>query len=189
MWNRKNWWDKENWKNYHREFHERLEQFGRLGRLRIWIIYVLSDDPKNGVEIMDAIEKMHKAFHNMNPQGHKHHAHHEHGKDHSSWRPSPGSIYPMLSKMVEEDLISKMEDGRYELTLKGQTTANKLLMHFPAYGSTDQDKFKLENVLTEITGYVSYLEDIEKEKLVPHQAKIELLSERLKKIGESLKKE
>ena len=108
-------------------------------------------------------------------------------KTHSSWRPSPGSIYPMLSKMVEEDLISKMEDGRYELTLKGQTTADKLLMHFPAYGSTDQDK--LENVLTEINDYISYLEDIEKEKLVPHQAKIELLSERLKKIGESLKKE
>ncbi len=205
MWDRKNWWDKENWKNYHKEFHERLEQFAELGVLRTWILYVLTHGPKNGVEIMDAIEKMHNAFHEKDIKNHQHNPfepkrfertestfkghHHEHGK-HASWRPSPGSIYPMLSKMVEEDLINKMEDGRYELTLTGQKTINKLFKHFPApYEDADQDTFKVEGVLTKISTYISYLEDIGEDKLISHQSQIDILIERLKKIEESLKKE
>jgi DNA-binding PadR family transcriptional regulator len=35
------------------------------------------------------------------------------------WKPSPGSIYPMLGRLLEEGLIEQVEDGRYRITIKG----------------------------------------------------------------------
>jgi len=35
------------------------------------------------------------------------------------WRPSPGLIYPMLGRLLDEGLIDHMDDGRYKITLKG----------------------------------------------------------------------
>ena len=53
-------WD--SFKNLHEKFHERIEEMQRLGGLRIWIIHVLDEGPKNGVEIMDSIEEHHNAI-------------------------------------------------------------------------------------------------------------------------------
>jgi DNA-binding PadR family transcriptional regulator len=35
------------------------------------------------------------------------------------WKPSPGLIYPLLGRLLEENLIEQTEDGRYKITLKG----------------------------------------------------------------------
>jgi DNA-binding PadR family transcriptional regulator len=35
------------------------------------------------------------------------------------WKPSPGLIYPLLSRLLEEGLVSEDKDGRYEITKKG----------------------------------------------------------------------
>ena len=35
------------------------------------------------------------------------------------WKPSPGLIYPMLGRLIEEGLIDQMDDGRYKLMIKG----------------------------------------------------------------------
>ena len=35
------------------------------------------------------------------------------------WKPSPGLIYPLLGRLLEEKLIEQAEDGRYKITLKG----------------------------------------------------------------------
>jgi DNA-binding PadR family transcriptional regulator len=35
------------------------------------------------------------------------------------WKPSPGLIYPMLGRLIEEGLIDQMDDGRYKITTKG----------------------------------------------------------------------
>ena len=35
------------------------------------------------------------------------------------WRPSPGLIYPMLGRLLDEGLISELENGRYKITHKG----------------------------------------------------------------------
>lgn len=35
------------------------------------------------------------------------------------WKPSPGLIYPMLGRLLDEGLIDQMEDGRYKITMKG----------------------------------------------------------------------
>ena len=35
------------------------------------------------------------------------------------WKPSPGLIYPMLGRLLEEGLIDETENGRYKITAKG----------------------------------------------------------------------
>lgn len=35
------------------------------------------------------------------------------------WKPSPGLIYPMLGRLLDEGLIDQMDDGRYKITIKG----------------------------------------------------------------------
>jgi DNA-binding PadR family transcriptional regulator len=35
------------------------------------------------------------------------------------WKPSPGLIYPLLGRLIEEGLIDQMDDGRYKITTKG----------------------------------------------------------------------
>lgn len=35
------------------------------------------------------------------------------------WKPSPGLIYPMLGRLIEEGLIDQMDDGRYKIMMKG----------------------------------------------------------------------
>jgi DNA-binding PadR family transcriptional regulator len=35
------------------------------------------------------------------------------------WRPSPGLIYPLLGRLLEEALISETDNGKYQITTKG----------------------------------------------------------------------
>jgi len=39
------------------------------------------------------------------------------------WRPSPGLIYPMLGRLLEDGLIDEVENGRYRTTAAGENTA------------------------------------------------------------------
>jgi DNA-binding PadR family transcriptional regulator len=39
------------------------------------------------------------------------------------WKPSPGLIYPLLGRLLDEGLIEEVKDGRYQLTKKGSETA------------------------------------------------------------------
>ncbi|MGC8558635.1 MAG: PadR family transcriptional regulator [Nitrososphaeria archaeon] len=64
--------------------------------LRLIVITILLQGPKNGVEIMKEIEQR------------------------LGWLPSPGSIYPVLAQLTSENYIQKMDDGRYVLTQSGK---------------------------------------------------------------------
>ena len=182
----------------HREFHERIEEMQKCRGLRMWILHILYEHgPKNGVEIMDALETHYEKINHLRQEyrrmRHEHQGHqYESRRDHRPKRPSPGSVYPMLKKMVDEDLIHKREDGRYELTEKGQKVIHKLFGH-PFFRQhekhMDRGALAIENALAEIDSYISYLEDIKKEKLMPHKELIGELSERLKKLKKSLKEE
>lgn len=144
-----------------------------LGGLRIWIIHVLDEQgPKNGVELMDAVQSH---YIGLNKSHHKRH----------SKRPSPGSVYPMLKKMVDENLINKMGDGRYELTKKGEEKSYKIFRHFHGNHS-NIDTTAIENTLTELDSNITYLENIKKEKLSSHNEFIGNLSTRLQQIHESI---
>jgi DNA-binding PadR family transcriptional regulator len=39
------------------------------------------------------------------------------------WKPSPGLIYPLLGRLLDEGLIEETKDGKYQLTKKGSDTA------------------------------------------------------------------
>ena len=161
----------------HKEFHERIEEMQRFGGLRIWILHVLEEHgPANGVEIMDSIQSHQEKLELMswNRRGHR------------PQRPSPGSIYPMLKKMVEEDLIIKGEDGKYSLTEKGEKLIDKLSGRLRHIKDMDRTNISINNALTEISGYISYLEDIKTSKLAGNKQIIKELSNRLKIIEESL---
>ena len=98
-----------------------------------------------------------------------------------SWRPSPGSVYPLLEELVLEGTITKREDGRYELTQKGKEDSDSVII-FPFR----QGPYSVENMLSEMTSYVSYFEDLKKsepKKLKAHLDKIKEISERLSKLN------
>ncbi len=40
------------------------------------------------------------------------------------WKPSPGLIYPLLGRLLDEGLIEESKDGKYQLTKKGIETAD-----------------------------------------------------------------
>ncbi|MCE5214346.1 MAG: PadR family transcriptional regulator [Methanobacterium sp.] len=167
-------WD--TFKNLHRDFHERMEQMQKFGGLRILILHVLDENgPGNGVEIMDAIQA-HQESCKMS-------------KRQRTPRPSPGSVYPMLKKMVDEDLVIKAEDGRYSLTEKGQNIIDKLSGHLGYHHKMDRGEYSIRKALNEIEGYISYLEDIKEEKLASHEEIIGELAKRLYTVNKSLKKD
>ena len=99
------------------------------------------------------------------------------------WRPSPGSIYPLLDEMAKDGLLQKREDGRYEVTEKGRTESDwPFGMPFgnrPPHG--------VDQMLGEINGYISYFEDLsrtDRAKLSQYQSTIKDLSSRLSKLTE-----
>jgi DNA-binding PadR family transcriptional regulator len=182
-------WDR--FRNLHEFFHERIEEMQRLGGLRIWILHVLDEGPKNGVEIMDSIEEHHNNI-KMRQMSRNDAIDRRilHTMKHQTHRPSPGSIYPMLKKMVDENLITKQDNGKYELTDKGREIAKKVFGHYqPQEKQMDRSAYAVEHSMTELDSYVSYLEDINKDKLISYKEMIDELSIRLKNLKESIEED
>jgi DNA-binding PadR family transcriptional regulator len=100
--------------------------------LRVWVLQLLEQGPMNGAEIMEQMDRMTMGW----------------------WRPSPGSIYPLLDQFVEEKIVRKRDDGRYELTesaRRGPEWARDWMGRGPR---TPQD------ALREVEAYIAYLEDV-----------------------------
>jgi DNA-binding PadR family transcriptional regulator len=154
----------------------------QVGELRMWILHVIDENgPSNGVEIMANVQKHYDLQFQWHNKGTHIHPHHE-GTVQSK-RLLPGSIYPMLKKMVFEGLITKQDDGKYDLTDDGQIITTNLFEHFQSQNKhMDNKTISIENSLVAMNWHVSYIEDIDKDKIAPHKESIELLIERLKKI-------
>lgn len=71
------------------------------GFSRYFILELLKDSPHTGKEIINHATKQSNGI----------------------WTPSPGLIYPLLGRLLDEGLIQDI-DGRYNLTKKGNTTAH-----------------------------------------------------------------
>ncbi|MTK64633.1 MAG: PadR family transcriptional regulator [Methanobacterium sp.] len=128
-----------------------------------------------------------QAHYDLQVQWHKDTHQHPHPEtDIKSKKLLPGSIYPMLKKMVSEGLITKKEDGSYELTKKGHIVTTNLFEHFQSPKNGDPLPISLKNSLTAINWHVSYMEDVNKEDIATYQASIESLIERLKKLKKSI---
>ena len=123
------------------------------------IVYLLSSSPKNGVELMNEMEKMTQGW----------------------WRPSPGSVYPLLEQLTSEGLIRKREDGRYELTDKASEELEW------SFGPFFRKQPSMDEMITEISGFVSYIEEVSRTdpaKTASLSPKVKELAERLSALGE-----
>ncbi len=129
----------------------------RRGGLRVWVLSLLKQSPKNGAEIMDQIENMSQGW----------------------WRPSPGSVYPLLEDLANEGFIKKREDGRYEITEKGTQEP-----YWPPWGSYTRMPRTPEEIIAEIEINISYLED----KVKVDKTNIGNFADRLRNIKDRLDK-
>jgi DNA-binding PadR family transcriptional regulator len=73
----------------------------RRGDVRLALLRLLAEEPRNGYQLIQAIEERSGAL----------------------WRPSPGSVYPTLAQLEDEGFIRSVEDGgarRFEITDAGR---------------------------------------------------------------------
>jgi DNA-binding PadR family transcriptional regulator len=131
----------------------RFAMHGKRG-LRMMVVALLSSSPKNGVELIDGVEAMTRGW----------------------WRPSPGSVYPLLERMAEEGTVRKREDGKYELTPKANAELEV------SFGSRFRSPRTTEGLVTELQSLVLYAEDLAKSKpdeLAEQREKLKDLAKRL----------
>lgn len=74
------------------------------GFSRYFILELLAVRPHSGKEIIDAASE----------------------QSEGKWKPSPGLIYPLLGRLLDEGLIEETNDGKYQITKKGRATADDL---------------------------------------------------------------
>ena len=74
------------------------------GFSRYFILKVLKNKPYTGKEIIDLAVKQSDGI----------------------WKPSPGLIYPLLGRLLDEGLIEETKTGKYQITRKGKATSNDL---------------------------------------------------------------
>lgn len=68
------------------------------------------------------------------------------------WRPSPGSVYPLLDEMARDGVIKRGEDGRYSLV--GPASPGR------SWGLGRPSPRNVEEAIVELRGLVAYLEDL-----------------------------
>ena len=125
------------------------------------VFSALAGGPKNGVEIMNEIENMTYGW----------------------WRPSPGSIYPMLKHMVDEGVLSRSADDKYSLTAAGREEVDYPWPRFEGQGPAPRT---VEGALEVISSYTSYLEDLSRAKdpkLAQNVKQIKEFADRFSKLG------
>lgn len=129
--------------------------------LRRWILYIVRDSPKSGAEIMDVME--------ANLQG--------------WWRPSPGSIYPLLKNLVKEGVLSRSQDDKYSLTASGREEVDH---PWPWSERQAPAPRSVEGAIEVLSSYTSYLEDLARAKdkeISANAGNIREIGERLTKLG------
>jgi DNA-binding PadR family transcriptional regulator len=105
--------------------------------LRVAVCIILGKGPKSGAEVIDEMERMSDGW----------------------WRPSPGSVYPLLEDMAQEGVVERKEDGRYVLKASAREQYGRFWNRWgPGSPRTVGD------CVTELSSLVSYLEDLRESK-------------------------
>ncbi|MEJ2771426.1 MULTISPECIES: PadR family transcriptional regulator [unclassified Stygiolobus] len=124
------------------------------GRLRSMILWLLYQSPKRGIDIIDDVYKMTWGF----------------------WKPSPGSVYPLLSKMEEDGVIRKIDGERYTITDKGIKEIEEIL---PL-----KHRSSIDDAVEELEGLSTFFSEVDKAQLSRYKERIE---KALRKIEEVIK--
>ena len=122
--------------------------------LRNWVLMILQRAPRNGAEIMDDMEVF----------------------THGWWRPSPGSVYPLLEEMVQEGSLTKRDDGRYVIAAGSERVWG---WPVPVGPRTPAD------VVRELSGLTAYLEDLKRSQpsaTQPIQGELDAVADRLRRL-------
>lgn len=127
-----------------------------FGNLLGIIMNLLDKQPMKGLEIIQTMESVTMGM----------------------WKPSPGSVYPLLATMESEGLISKNDDGRYELTDTGKKTLEERQSLLEGIRSHSR-QITPEKMISEIDSYLDYFKELGPEA--------EVYSDNLKKLSEKLK--
>jgi DNA-binding PadR family transcriptional regulator len=86
------------------EWFQRVGSSVPRGFSRYYILELLATKPHIGKEIIDAATAQSDGI----------------------WKPSPGLIYPLLGRLLDEGLVEETKDGKYQITKKGRATADDL---------------------------------------------------------------
>ena len=86
------------------EWMQRVGSSVPRGFSRHFILEALKKKPHTGKEIIDFAIK----------------------QSEGKWKPSPGLIYPLLGRLLDDKLIQETTGGKYKITKKGTTTADDL---------------------------------------------------------------
>jgi DNA-binding PadR family transcriptional regulator len=91
----------------------------RRGDVRAALLLLLAQEPRNGYQLMQAIEEL----------------------SGGRWRPSPGSIYPTLAQLEDQGLIraTERDDAKlYEITDAGREHLEEHREHTPPWIDEDE---------------------------------------------------
>jgi len=129
------------------QFHQlQRMQFGQRGFLRPQIIELFEEQPMNGVDIMNKLQEMSRGW----------------------YRPSPGSIYPLLEQLEREGVIVKNQDAKFELT--------------PEFAKKSGVADDVASALSALESNASYLEDIQR----ADAARLQKCADRIERLAKRL---
>lgn len=86
------------------EWFQRVASSVPRGFSRYYILELLATKPHTGKEIINAATE----------------------QSDGRWKPSPGLIYPLLGRLLDEGLIEETKDGKYQITKKGSATSDDI---------------------------------------------------------------
>ncbi|MFP3214687.1 MAG: PadR family transcriptional regulator [Nitrososphaeria archaeon] len=121
--------------------------------LRTYVLFSLLESPKNGIEIAYDLVRL------------------------LGWRPSPGSLYPLLMSLAREGLIERTEDGKLRLTPYGidymssipfainvksilfmmEVLVDRLAKRIDSEGLNEEEKKKLSEIAQKILSMINSL--------------------------------
>lgn len=140
-------WRHRPWPNprFSHEEHLARVQLGLRGFLRPEVIQLLEQQPMTGSDIMNRMQEM----------------------SHGWYRPSQGSIYPLLFQLEKEGLATKNKEGKYELTA--------------AYYEKSTHHSDTDHLISAMEKNVTYLEMLQKNRmnLLAYRGRIQKLTNRL----------
>ncbi len=125
--------------------------------LRPLVYHLLGQGPRSGAELMDDIERITRGV----------------------WRPSPGSIYPLLEEMTRDGVLKRAADGRYALTASASAER--------PWGPGPFSPRGVEEAVREVKGLVAYLEDLKSSRASDFErgrADLKGIAERLQQLTE-----